>query len=120
MLAARFNMYQGFKPRGDEPTTPPPALPFDYGTPDGYDFYLSLGTLANADERYFKHAQPYWEMNVKNNTYNDFWQAPLGLEISQERQPAVMLVGGWYDAEDAQGLFREHSSWTRTRRPPAI
>ena len=60
MLAARFNMYQGFRPRGDEPTPPVAALPFDYGTPDGYDFYLSLGTLASADEHYFKNTNPYW------------------------------------------------------------
>jgi hypothetical protein len=109
MLAARFNMYQGFKPRGDEPTTPQPMLPFDYGTPDGYDFYLSLGTLANADERYFKHAQPYWTMNVKNNTYNDFWQARSVWKYLKNVKPAVMLVGGWYDAEDPQGLFRQYS-----------
>ncbi len=108
MLAARFNMYQGFRPRGDEPTPPVPALPFDYGTPDGYDFYLSMGTLANADERYFKHAQPYWEMNVKNSTYNDFWQARSIWRYLKDIKPAVMLVGGWYDQEDPQGLFRQY------------
>jgi putative CocE/NonD family hydrolase len=107
MLAARFNMYQGFRPRGDEPAIPIPSLTFDYGTPDGYDFYLSLGTLANADERYFKHQQPYWDMNVKNNTYNDFWQARSVWKYLNNVKPAVMLVGGWYDAEDPQGLFRQ-------------
>ena len=107
MLAARFGMYQGFKPRGDEPVTPEPMLPFDYQTPDGYDFYLSLGTLANADERYFKHAQPYWTMNVKNSTYNDFWQARSVWKYLKNVKPAVMLVGGWYDAEDPEGLFRQ-------------
>lgn len=107
MLAARFNMYQGFKPRGDEPTPPVAALPFDYGTPDGYDFYLSLGTLANADERYFKNMQPYWNMNVKNNTYNDFWQARSIWKYLKNVKPAVMIVGGWYDQEDPQGLFRQ-------------
>jgi putative CocE/NonD family hydrolase len=107
MLAARFNMYQGFRPRGDEPTPPTPTLPFDYGTPDGYDFYLSLGTLANADERYFKNMQPYWSMNVKNSTYNDFWQARSIWKYLKDVKPAVMLVGGWYDQEDPQGLFRQ-------------
>jgi putative CocE/NonD family hydrolase len=108
MLAARFNMYQGFRPRGDEPAPPPVAtLPFDYGTPDGYDFYLTLGTVANADERYFKHAQPYWEMNASNATYNDFWQARSIWKYLKDIKPAVMLVGGWYDQEDPQGLFRQ-------------
>ncbi|MGC2661627.1 MAG: CocE/NonD family hydrolase [Bryobacteraceae bacterium] len=107
MLAARFNMYQGFRPRGDEPTTPVRALPFDFGTPDGYDFYLSLGTLANADERYFKNVQPYWTMNIKNNTYNDFWQARSVWKYLKNIKPAVMIVGGWYDQEDPEGLFRQ-------------
>jgi putative CocE/NonD family hydrolase len=107
MLAARFNMYQGFRPRGDEPAPPPKTLPFDYGTPDGYDFYLSLGTLANADERYFKNMQPYWSMNVKNPTYNDFWQARSIWKYLKDVKPAVMIVGGWYDQEDPQGLFRQ-------------
>ncbi len=108
MLAARFSMYTGFRPRGDEPAPPARALPFDYGTPDGYDFYLSLGTLANADEKYFKHANPYWTMNVENNTYNEFWQARSVWKYLQNVKPAVMLVGGWYDAEDPRGLFRQY------------
>jgi len=107
MLAARFNMYQGFRPRGDEPTPPLPMLPFDYGTPDGYEFYLSLGPLANADERYFKNSQPYWSMNVKNPTYNEFWQARSIWKHLKDVKPAVMIVGGWYDQEDPQGLFRQ-------------
>jgi putative CocE/NonD family hydrolase len=107
MLAARFNMYQGFRPRGDTVITPPAALPFDYGTPDGYDFYLNLGTLANADERYFKNQQPYWSMNVKNPTYNEFWQARSVWKHLYNIKPAVMLVGGWYDQEDPAGLFRQ-------------
>lgn len=107
MLAARFAMYTGFRPRGDETAPPAAALPFDYGTPDGYDFYLSLGTLANADERYFKNRQPYWTMNVKNNTYNDFWQARSIWKYLKNVKPAVMIVGGWYDQEDEQGLFRQ-------------
>ena len=107
MLAARFNMYQGFRPRGDHPSPPVPTLPFDYGTPHGYDFCLSLGSLANAEERYFKHEQPYWDMNVLNTTYNDFWQARSIWKYLKNVTPAVMIVGGWYDQEDPQGLFRQ-------------
>ena len=85
MLAARFNMYQGFRPRGDEPTPPVPTLPFDFGTPDGYDFYLSLGTLANADERYFKKHAALLEHECQK-PHQRFLASPLHLEISQRRQ----------------------------------
>ena len=36
MLAHRFRFYQGFRQREGDPAPPPAALPFDYGTPDGY------------------------------------------------------------------------------------
>ena len=45
MLAHRFNFYMGFRDREGDPETPQPTLPFQFGTPDGYDFYLSLGSL---------------------------------------------------------------------------
>ena len=41
MLAHRFSFYMGFRDREGDPAPPPRTLPFDYGTPDGYDFYLS-------------------------------------------------------------------------------
>src|SRR5262249_11262634 len=45
-----FNFIATFgKPR-PEPTTKFPYLSFEHGTPDGYDFFLRLGPLANADE----------------------------------------------------------------------
>src|SRR5260370_18941342 len=54
MLAHRFRFYQGFKQREGDPAPPRAAVtPFDAGTPDGYEFYLSLGSFANADEKYF-------------------------------------------------------------------
>ena len=39
-----------------DPEAPDPD--FDHGTPDGYDFFLRLGPLANADARYFKGEAP--------------------------------------------------------------
>src|SRR5579862_1078891 len=64
MLAHRFSFYMGFQPREGDPEPPRPALPFQYGTPDGYEFYLDMGSLANADEKYFKHQQPYWTQKI--------------------------------------------------------
>jgi len=69
MLAHRFNFYMGFRDREGDPAPPPTSLRFDFGTPDGYDFFLQLGTLANADEKYFKHQQPFWNLNIDHTTY---------------------------------------------------
>src|SRR5947207_2816004 len=74
MLAHRFRFYQGFRQRDGEPAPPPAALPFYYGTPDGYEFYLNMGSLADADDRFFKHKQVFWTQNIENASYDEFWQ----------------------------------------------
>jgi putative CocE/NonD family hydrolase len=107
MLAHRFSFYMGFRPREDGPEPPQPAVPFSYGTPDGYEFYLNLGPLSNADEKYFKHKQPYWLMNIEHTTYDEVWQSRAIWKYLKAVKPAVMLVGGWYDTEDPQGLLRQ-------------
>src|SRR5579871_4780913 len=107
MLAHRFAFYMGFQPREGDPEPPKPALPFQYGTPDGYEFYLDMGSLANADEKYFKHKQPYWTLNIEHTTYDEVWQSRAIWKHLSHIKPAVMLVGGWYDTEDPQGLLRQ-------------
>jgi putative CocE/NonD family hydrolase len=120
MLAHRFNFYMGFKDREGDPAPPPPGGPrFDFGTPDGYDFYLQLGSLANADEKYFKHKQPFWNLNVDHTTYDEVWQSRAIWRHLKSIRPAVMLVGGWYDTEDPQGLLRQHY-FMEQNTPPAV
>jgi putative CocE/NonD family hydrolase len=109
MLAHRFRFYQAFRQREGDPAPPPvQTLPFDAGTPDGYEFYLSLGSLANADEKYFKHQQPFWLENVNNPAYNEFWKSRSIWRYLTGIKPAVMTVGGWFDQEDPQGPLRMH------------
>ncbi len=59
-LAANFGFYRSFKPRGPEPERPQRDVPFDFGTPDQYDFYLHMGPLANGNEKYLKNENAYW------------------------------------------------------------
>jgi hypothetical protein len=118
MLAHRFGFYMGFRNREGDPAPPPRTLPFDYGTPDGYDFFLSLGSLANADEKYFKHQQPMWDMNIGHTTYDEVWQSRAIWKYLAAIKPAVMLVGGWYDTEDPQGLLRQFD-FMEKNTPPA-
>src|SRR5439155_5952067 len=59
-LAANFGFYTGFKPRGPEPSRGGQFQRFDYGTEDAYEFFLKMGPLASANERYLKNESPYW------------------------------------------------------------
>jgi putative CocE/NonD family hydrolase len=106
MLAANFRFYLSFMPRLGEPERPPAPTPFDFGTPDGYDFFLRMGSLQNADEKYFKHKNPYWIQNLDHTTYDEVWQSRSIWKHLRNIKPAVMVVGGWFDAEDLQGPLR--------------
>ena len=118
MLAHRFRFYQGFRAREGDPAPPHQTLPFDYGTPDGYDFFLRMGPLANADEKYFKQKQPYWLQNIEHSTYDEFWQSRAVWKHLKGVKPAVMLVGGWYDTEDPQGVLKQFDFMEKNTPPP--
>ena len=93
MLAANFGFYQGFRPREGDPALPPAATPLDYGTPDGYEFYLGLGSLANSEEKYFKHKNPWWTEDITNTDYDEYWQSRSIWKHLTGIKPAAMVVG---------------------------
>src|SRR5579883_138754 len=121
MLSHRFNFYQGFKLREGDPAPPPENQPrFNAGTPDGYNFYLDMGPLANADEKFFKQKQPLWLFNLAHTTYDDAWQSRAIWRHLKGIKPAVMLVGGWYDTEDPQGLLRQFDFMENNTPPQTL
>jgi putative CocE/NonD family hydrolase len=78
---------------------------FDHETPDGYDFFLRLGPLPNANKRYFKHEVAFWTEAMKHGTYDEFWKARNLRQHLKNIRPAVMTVGGWFDAENLFGAL---------------
>ena len=106
-LSANFGFYAFFGKKKTEPELPDPnSRRFDFGTRDGYDFYKRLGPLSNADEKFFKRESTYWTELLKHTTYDDFWKSRNLAPHIKGITPAVLTVGGWYDAEDLQGPLR--------------
>ncbi len=71
-------------------------------TKDGYQFGLDLGPLSNVD-KYYKN-NFFWQETVNHPNYDEFWQKRgLLKHYSNDVKPAVMTVGGWFDAEDLAG-----------------
>lgn len=104
---AFFYMPLQGRPR-PEPFKKLPHPPFDFGTTDSYDFYLRLGPLANADLRYFKGEIPYWNEVLKHDSYDDFWKARNLRPHLRDINPAVLTVGGWFDAENLFGVLEAY------------
>jgi uncharacterized protein len=75
---------------------------FDYGTPDAYQYFLNLGTIANA-MKYFKGQNKYINDVMNHPDYDEFWQSRNVLPHLNKVTPAVLTVGGWFDAEDLYG-----------------
>lgn len=81
---------------------------FDYGTQDGYQFYLEMGPLANADAKYFKGDVAFWNEAMKHGTYDQFWKQRNLRQHLEKIRPAVMTVGGWFDAENLFGALETY------------
>ena len=103
MLEANFGFYAIFKPRTEIAPAPEQWPHFDYGTTDGYDFYLQAGTLSNLRSRYLKDFGVYWDDQIKHSNYDDWWKARNISAFMKNVHCAVLAVGGWFDAEDLVG-----------------
>src|SRR5207302_8028591 len=58
MLAANFGFYSSFKPF-EQPSLPAKfSVPFEFGTPDGYQFFLQAGSLADLNKNFLKDSNP--------------------------------------------------------------
>ncbi len=85
--------------------TDQPIGPFDYGTPDGYDFFLRLGAAANA-RKFFADEVPTWNDYMVHGTYDEYWQTRnVPKDLNNITHP-VLIVAGWFDAQDFYGPFR--------------
>jgi uncharacterized protein len=105
-LAANFRFYSGFLPRKGGPERPVPSVRFDPGTMDAYDFFLRMGPVANANEKYLKHTNVYWDDTIRHTSYDEYWQTRAQAPHMKHVTPAVMWVGGWFDAEDLSGPLK--------------
>jgi putative CocE/NonD family hydrolase len=104
-----FNFFSTFGQPRPEPTTQgPPRM--DFGSQDAYQFFLQAGTLETLNEKYFKGQILAWNEFTQHGTYDDFWQSRTYLPHLRNVKPAVMTVGGWFDAEDLYGPLKTYAA----------
>ncbi len=109
ILPLAFRFFSTFGQPRPGPTTESPES-FDYGTADGYQFFLDLGPLKNVNVRHFKGEIEFWNRLTEHPSYDRFWQSRNLLPHLRNVTAAVMTVGGWFDTEDLYGplkIYRE-------------
>jgi putative CocE/NonD family hydrolase len=83
---------------------------FRIASNNAYDYFLKLGPLPRANELYFKNKHIWWNEIMDHPNYDAFWQARNLLPHLKNIKPAVLTVGGWYDAEDLYGAIHMFQS----------
>jgi len=76
---------------------------FDYGTPDGYKFFLELGAVSNVNKKYFHDRVPTWNEYMEHGDYDEYWKKQNVLQYLNGIDHPILNVAGWFDAEDFYG-----------------
>lgn len=115
-LAANFGFFLFFHSRHETPSPDQPEIT-DVGTPDGYRWYLDAGPVAGLEGQVKQAPEGIWEEYLRHTTYDAYWQARNLRPRLRDVKPAVLTVGGWYDAEDLFGALA--CARTLTEKSPA-
>ena len=106
-----FNFMSVFGVPRPEPITPDkgPKRP-EFEIKDTYRFYLEGGSVKELEAKYFKKNIKFYNDLFAHPDYDQFWQDRNPLPHLKSVKPAVMTVGGFFDAEDAYGAFETYKA----------
>ncbi len=76
---------------------------YTFPNQDNYEFFMELGPIKNAKDICFGDSIKFWNDLMAHPNYDDFWKARDPLQHLKNVKPAVLTVGGWFDAEDSWG-----------------
>jgi uncharacterized protein len=110
-LAQNYHFFANFGQVPPAPTSDPAYIkPFNYGTEDGYKYYLDMGSMANSDDAYRKQVGDvrFWNEMMQHPNYDQYWKDRNVLPKLKNIKAAVMTVGGWYDDEDLYGALNTY------------
>ncbi|MEO7265788.1 MAG: CocE/NonD family hydrolase [Ferruginibacter sp.] len=112
-----FSFYSTFgKPR--------PRTTMNYGAgfsspiKDNYKFFLQAGALPNL-ARMIGDSIKFWHEMYKHPTYDAWWQARNARAGLYNVKPAMLWVGGLFDAEDCWGAWNSYKA-CETQSPQTI
>lgn len=73
---------------------------------DAYEWYLKLGPLVNADQKYFQGKIPTWTSFVNEPDYTAFWKRQAFAPWLNRVTVPTLNVAGWWDQEDFYGPIK--------------
>ncbi len=109
-LQASFSFLSFYGHPRPKPTTKRATGFSDYGTADGYQWYLDLGPLSNINKKYLLGKNKIWNDMMNHPNYDTFWQSRTPLPHLRDITPAVLIVGGFFDAQDLYGPLKTYAA----------
>ncbi|NJD18191.1 MAG: CocE/NonD family hydrolase [Gemmatimonadetes bacterium] len=109
LLPHAYDFYSGFGWARPVPKSEPDTG-LAKGTPDEYRFFLEMGPLSNANEKYLHHGVAFWDTLTMNGQWNDYWAARNILPHLKDLRPATLVVGGWFDTENLYGALNSYAA----------
>lgn len=103
MLMDGFGFYSGFglpRPKPTKNWTPGFRIP----SQDNYDFYLKTGALKNFS-KIMGDSIAFWKDLMNHPDYDAWWEARNARNFVSNIKPAMLVVGGLFDAEDCFGAW---------------
>lgn len=111
-LVDAFNFYSSFgRPR--KGLMREGQKKFVYPVEDSYQFFLDIGPVKNIQKMYFGDTIQFWPELMSHPDYDDFWKARTVLPHLKDIKPAVLVVGGLFDAEDLYGPWYTYQAIER-------
>ncbi|MDQ6815538.1 MAG: CocE/NonD family hydrolase [Bacteroidota bacterium] len=98
----------GFGQPHPKPTSIP-ANSIGYPIHDNYNFYLQIGTVANLT-KLIGDSVAFWKDVMNHPNYDDFWKARDARIATRHLTPAMLWVGGLFDAEDNWGAWNAYKA----------
>lgn len=78
---------------------------------DAYKFFLDMKTISESNgPKYFNGKGKYWNEYLSNDTYNDYWRSRNIRQHLKNINIPVLVVGGWFDAEDLFGALKTYEA----------
>ena len=105
MLMDAFNFYTHFGYPRSAPT-PVGGKSFAIKTQDNYQWYLETGAIKNFNEKYLHDSIAFWNELFAHPNLDDWWKARNPINVVKDIKPAMLVVGGLFDAEDCFGAWR--------------
>ena len=107
-LMDNFGFMNDFDHPRDTPWMRYPPI-FKESSDNAYDFFLKLGPLKNA-QAYYNNNSKIWNEYQQHDTKDAYWQARDIRQHLSNIKPAVLVVGGWFDAEDLFGALKTYEA----------